>query len=347
MFLILFFIFFGCSLFYEPESETQIIEKYPLCLIDQTGQNYQTLSEDGYSGALFHFLTEDKIFIMWSNTIYHFNIKTSDLTFIKNLPQREIRYQVISPNGQSLAYVNFAKDNSDLYLVDLYGNNLQNLTNSPTTIKRWPAFSSDGSKIIFNTSSDYDDQTLSVYDLKSGSSSVILTHFDPHTTLNPEIYFWYPCYGENNDQIFYLKRNTSKTTIGDTLYHYNISTRTHNALATDLSFIGRLLISDMKNRLVYFKQGNPYSILAIDPNGDNMVILDDGVSSYCEYNISTDGEKIMYWDSYYYRNSRDIPLFIIDKDGMNKKKLASGSNAYFSPFNIQIVFVGYKRIESN
>lgn len=339
--LFLIILVLKCDLPNDSVPEYDIIEKYPLCLIDSDGRNYQVLRDDGYAGALLHFLDDDKIFIMWTNSIYHYNIKTSELKFIKHLPTSEIMYRTISPNGQYLAFVGYEKGQTDLYVVNLYGNNLKNLTNSPSTIERWPSFSLDGSKIIFTTSSDYDDQTISFYDFKTDTVLKILSHFDTHTKINPIIYYYYPCFGENDSQIYFIKRNTDTKAIGDTLFQYDMNTNTYNII--DTGVIGKLIISDFKNRLVYFKSGNPCAVTIVDPDGNNKRILDNEVSYDCEYTISKDGKKIIYWDPYYYGDHRDYPLFIINHDGSNKKKLASGSNAYFSDDSKRIVFTGYVR----
>lgn len=81
----------------------------------------------------------------YSEGLYVMNVDGSQKRFLSLIP-----FQIqpnFSPDGSKIVFSNFT-NNSDIFLINVDGSNLINLTNSPKT-ETFPVFSADGSKIIY------------------------------------------------------------------------------------------------------------------------------------------------------------------------------------------------------
>jgi Tol biopolymer transport system component len=335
------FIFFvlnsTCINLTETDGTTQY--EYPLCIIGINGENFEKLSDEDYDGAGLYFINDDStICILWGNGIYNVDLDKKVLEFKISVPIDDPGAFIQTPDYTSF----IAIANNDLFIFDNNGENLRKLTNSASTYKRDPYYSSEGRKIIFTSSSEIDDQKISYYDFEKDSVIEIISHADDHRHINPMIYFHNPVFGKNDEMIYYLKSSENRAISGDTLYSLNLSDMGKMVLDTEASFIGPVIISENKKKLVYLREcdsSNYFSIAVFDCENQNILNLDDDMSADCDYKISKDGEKILYWDRSYKKTG--TMLFIINSDGSNRIKLSEGINASFSSDEKLVVFAKF------
>jgi TolB protein len=77
-------------------------------------------------------------------------------------------YPAWSPDGRHIAFRRMLGSNSEVFLADSGGRNVQNLTNSPA-FDGWPAWSPDGRRIAFASNRDGDYQ---IYTMRADGSGV-------------------------------------------------------------------------------------------------------------------------------------------------------------------------------
>ncbi len=344
-----------CSSLIENDEHYEVYDEvHPLNIIDIDGNNLKELSERDFARRFLYSMNDENIFNMDGDDIYHFNLNTLENEHIKSLKIDGIRDRLVSPNGDIVVFVanNGVGDTYykvDIYAVDLNGNNLRNLTNTPNIMEASPSFSVDGNKLIFVTKSDAvnldlpDDegQTISYYDFELDTTLRIIRHkndftvgYTTHGVLFGKHYY-YPHFGINNDQIYFLKRSEIP---GDSLINYNIPTGESNNLAIDAWKTQPLYISNLRNQLVY--NGSNDLLVSIDTDGSNKTVLYDSYFTYgC--NFTENGEKIVYWSEHYDND----PIYIIDRNGADRIKLPQGQNAVFTNSGEKIVFIGYKKLQ--
>ncbi|MGV8025020.1 MAG: TolB family protein [Anaerolineaceae bacterium] len=81
--------------------------------------------------------------------IYYMNADGSNQTRLTNSLENE-HYPCWSPDGLKIVFSRTDENNSsDIFVINLDGSGLTNLTNTPDTVERYPTWSPDGKEILF------------------------------------------------------------------------------------------------------------------------------------------------------------------------------------------------------
>jgi len=204
------------------------------------------------------------------------------------------------------------KSFSDIYIMNIDGTNLQNLTNTPEVRDRYPHFFPNGDSIVYATESD-SLITISIID-KDGDNSRTIISNTPTSKLVQRYY--YPRFNKGGDKIYYkfIVENGG-------LYSINID-GTDNTLLFEGHLESHFLSMPDDGSKIVFSCNSHIYLMNIDGSG----ILDLGRGGSAM--ISGDGLKIVF-----------DGIGIMNSDGSNIIELARGSNPVFSSNGEKIVFI--------
>jgi serine/threonine protein kinase len=224
------------------------------------------------------------------------------------------------PGGEWIAFNSRFSGNSEIYLVDLDGENLTRLTNS-SAHDLYPSWSADGERIVYQTT-EGDDQELAIVDIADKNVTYLTRNncndWGPvWSAVDDWIVFYSDCDGERN--IYKIKADgSSRTQLTFTSGSYS--------WFPSWSPDGRK-ITFTSNR------SGKYRIYIMNADGSNPVELAAGCVSF----YSPDGRQILY--GVYCDDTDD--LFLMEADGSNQRPLTDGyecRNAAWSPDGKSIVF---------
>lgn len=225
-----------------------------------------------------------------------------------------------SAGGQWIAFNSRLAGSADIYMVDIHGNNLTQLTTS-SSHEFYPSWSPDGTRIIYQTN-EGGDQELAIVNISNRNTEVLTDNNcnDWAPVWSPAgdwIVFYSDCDGERN--IYKIREDGSgRTQLTSTSGSYSW----FPAWSPDGE-----KITFSSNRT------GKFHIYVMDADGDNVEELAQGCISY----FSPDGSQILY--GVYCDDTDD--LFLMDADGSNQKPLTDGfecKNATWSPDGKSIVF---------
>jgi len=228
--------------------------------------------------------------------------------------------QTSSPGGEWIAFNSRMSGNADIYLVDIQGNHLTQLTTS-SSHDLYPSWSPDGKRIVYQTN-EGGDQELAIITFATKRTEK-LTDNDCNdwapvwSPIDSWIVFYSDCDGDRN--IYKIREDGSRRT---QLTFYSGSNTWFPSWSPD----GKK-ITFTSNR-----SGN-YRIYVMDANGEHVEELADGCISY----FSPDGRQILY--GVYCDDTDD--LFLMNADGSGQVPLTDGyecKNATWSPDGKSIVF---------
>jgi len=131
-----------------------------------------------------------------------------------------------SPGGERIAFVYISDDDDrEIYIMDIDGQNIQNLTNNPIGMDHTPVFSPDGSKILFisNRDGDSDAYIMNV----DGGEVVNLTNETLH-------FSYYPTWSPDGTRIAYAA-DVNEDGNNETVYIMDIATGNYQKLTSGLS----------------------------------------------------------------------------------------------------------------
>ncbi len=223
-------------------------------------------------------------------------------------------------NGKWIAFNSRMGGNSDIYIVDVNGNNLTQLTTS-SAHDLYPSWSPDGTQLVYQTN-EGGDQEVAIIGISGGSSYTITNNGcnDWGPTWSPDgdwIAFYSDCDGERN---IYKMRTDGSDRAQLTF------TSGANSWFPAWSPDGRK-ITFSSNR------SGKYYIYSMDANGGNETQLARGCVSY----YSPNGSQILYG---VYCDDTD-ELWLMDAGGSNQRPITDGyecKNATWSPDGSSIVF---------
>jgi len=223
----------------------------------------------------------------------------------------------ISPTmvGSSYPKITFSSDrdgNQDIFLIDINGNGVINLSNNPGEDSR-PVFSADGTKIAFRSERDGNREIYSM-DL-DGRNQINLTNNgdrDANPEFSPDgLHIVFTSYRDGEKQIYLMDSDGSGQT--------NISNS--SVYNDDPHF------SPDGSKILFYRTGDLYMM---DVNGNSQQRLSE--DSYGG-SFSPNGTHIIF--------SKNDGLFQIDYNGGNQIRLATGagmSNPFFSPNGLKVIF---------
>jgi len=295
------------------------------------------------------------------NQIFDSNGRTETEFTVLNVNENEYRYyelvvtdlwqlESISPTmtGSSYPKIAFSSDrdgNQDVYLVDINGYGLINLTSRSGDDSR-PTFSNDGSRIAFRFEND-GIRDICVIE-SNGTNYSNLTNNTARETRdeNPEFspdgsQIVFTSYRDGEKQIYLMnsdgsgQTNLSNSTVycddphispnGDKILFY----RRGDIYTMNLSGGGQQLLSNDAygarfspngSKIVFTKDSG---VFTMNSDGSNQVLIASGTGMNNPI-FSSDGSKIMYT-----AGSSDI--YIMDANGTNRVNLTNNSSYDWSP----------------
>ena len=224
------------------------------------------------------------------------------------------------PGGEWIAFNSRLEGNSDIYMVDIQGNNLTQLTTS-SAHDFYPSWSPDGSRIIYQTN-EGGDQELAIVNITNKNIEFITDNNcnDWAPVWSPAgewIVFYSDCDGERN--IYKIREDGSRRT---------------QLTSTSGSYSWFPAWSPDGEKITFSSnRTGKFYIYVMEANGENVEELALGCVSY----FSPDGSQILY--GVYCDDTDD--LFLMDADGSNQRPLTDGfecKNATWSPDGESIVF---------
>jgi len=212
----------------------------------------------------------------------------------------------------TFAAYSIEESTSDIYIMNIDGNNLINITNTPDVRDGYPHFSPDSDSIVYATYSD-SLITISIID-KDGENSRIIISNTPSTKLYQRYY--YPRFNISGDKIYYKFLGEKRG-----LYSVNIDDSTTNTLLFAGSLETYFLSMPYDGSKIVFSCNS--HIYIMNNNGSGIMDLGYGRSAM----ISSNGLKIVF-----------NGIGIMNIDGSNIIEPEKGSNPVFSSNGDKIVF---------
>jgi TolB protein len=222
--------------------------------------------------------------------------------------------------GRWIAFNSRMGGNADIYLVDVNGNNLTQLTTS-SAHDMYPSWSPDGTRIAYQTNEggDWEIAIINI-DTKKVTALTRNTCNDFGPTWSPIgdwIAFYSDCDGERN--IYKIRVDGSERT---------------QLTFTSGSYSWFPAWSPHGEKITFSSnRSGKYRIYVMNANGNNVKELATGCVSY----FSPDGQQILY--GVYCDDTDD--LFIMNADGSDQRSLTNDyecKNATWSPDGTRIVF---------
>ncbi|HCK65698.1 MAG TPA: hypothetical protein DHW49_05485 [Anaerolineae bacterium] len=232
----------------------------------------------------------------------------------------ELAPTVASSNGNLIAFNSRMRGNSDIYVVDVNGNNLTQLTTSAAH-DLYPSWSPDGTQLVYQTN-EGGDQEVAIIGISGGTS---------YTITNNDCNDWGPVWSPDGDWIAFYSDCDGERNI------YKI--RTDGSDRTQLTYTSGAnswfpaWSPDGRKITFSSNRSGKYFIYSMDVNGGSEVQLARGCVSY----YSPDGSQILYG---VYCDDTD-ELWLMDTDGSNQQAITNGyecKNATWSPDGTSIVF---------
>jgi Tol biopolymer transport system component len=223
-------------------------------------------------------------------------------------------------NGNWIAFNSRMSGNADIYIVDVHGDSLTQLTTG-TAHDLFPSWSPDGKQIVYQTN-EGGDQELAIIDIATKDVRKLTSNVcdDWGPAWSPDgawIAFYSNCDGER--EIYKIRPN------GNDREQLTFTAGPYNWFPS-WSPDGRK-ITFSSNR------SGHYMVYVMNADGSNPKALADGCVSY----FSPDGNQILYG---VYCNDTD-DLMLMNADGSNQHAIIDGyqcKNATWSPDGTKIVF---------
>jgi TolB protein len=230
---------------------------------------------------------------------------------------------MITTGGRWIAFNSSMSGNHDIYMIDVNGENLTQLTNSPAH-EYYPSWSPDGYELVFQTL-DGPDMELAIVNIKSKSVRKLTENScgDWGPSWSPDgdwIVFYSNCDGDDESREIYKIRSDGRNRTQLTF------TSGQNNWFPSWSHDGKR-ITFTSNR------SGRYFIYTMNADGSNLMQLARGCVSY----FSPDGSQILYG---VYCNETDA-IWLMNADGSDQHEIVTGhecKNATWSPDGNKIVF---------
>ena len=222
--------------------------------------------------------------------------------------------------GNWIAFNSRVSGNAEIYLVDLNGDNLTQLTKN-TAHDLYPAWSPDGKYLVYQSNAG-GDQELAIIEIVTKKVTILT---------RDECNEWGPAWSPDGGWIaFYSDCNGERN-----IYKMRVDGSDWQQLTFDsgsYSWFPSWSLDGTKITFTSNRLGR-YQIFVMNADGNNQRALADGCVSY----ISPDGSQILY--GVYCDDTDD--LWLMNADGSNQHPITNGyqcKNATWSPDGTKIVF---------
>lgn len=299
---------FSCTNPYEGEGDWQ--EDW-IATINSTGDSLNYI-EEGNPRVQF-IPNTTKIMLSNSDSITIMNFDGTGKETIIDSVEGGTGFPCISLDGTKLTFSNY-----DIYIANIDGSNLTNLTNTSDIIELYPQFSSDGDSIVYTTILDT-FYSISVIDEFGNNKIEVISNSTKYSNYS------YPIFDKSVEKIFYKFNG-----LPSGLYSVNVDGSDNTILYE--GWIGYNLPSMSLDggKIVFWADGHIY---IMNEDGTEITDLGEAYNSKCNPMISYDGSKIVFGYNY---------IYIMNYDGTERKEIASGRNPVFSSDGKKIVFIAIR-----
>ena len=310
LFISLLYLLFGCSDSPEPMWEDAIF------IIDDDGNNV-TYIADGSPGSI-QFAPDDLKLIINRGPSGIWSMNTDGSEYKAIIDSISGGSSLPSIYVDSLGHTLIAFASGDIYIMNMDGTNLQNLTNTPDVQEGYPNFSFDGSQIVYTTRQD-SINSIFIMDANGANKSEVISNSTKYYLYS------YPIFNANGDTIFYKYIGQPRG-----LYSINVD-GTNNTLLYE-GYVGYTFpsIAADGTKIVFYVSND---IFIMNGDGTDITRLAEGGSPM----ISSNGEKIVFGG-----------VKIMNSDGSGLTKLEYGGQPSFShnKYNdhYKIVYIGQRQI---
>jgi dipeptidyl aminopeptidase/acylaminoacyl peptidase len=307
-----------------------------LWVMDLNGSHWEKLTQEDFSQEF-----TDKVFshdaskIVASamSQILVFDVKNKNVTSFTSDLRGIVQTPDISPDDSKITFSNFYKvpggynrvPKRDIYIINIDGSNLVNLTNSKDNLFSVnPSFSPNGDRIIFVSYQIYTDVYLYNIETMNVDGSNRRTIFS-----TKELYISHPSFFPGEDKILFLTGESVPDVYLPVFgIHVCDSTGSNYVNLTEEKYFGTSIpdISDNGDKIVSSAViSGEERILLMNSDGSNKVV---SASMGRNPKFSPNAKYIVY-DSHVGVNNYDI--FRMDLDGENNTNLTKSSGFYTHP----------------
>lgn len=226
----------------------------------------------------------------------------------------------LSAGGKWIAFNSRKPGNADIYLIDINGNNLTQLTTS-TAHDLYPSWSPDGSQIVYQTN-EGGDQELMVINISTRETRMLTSN-----TCDD----WGPTWSPDGEWVAYYSNCGGERDVYKVRWNGNDRQQLTSSSGA-YSWFPSWSPDGEKITFTSNRSGN-YNIYVMDADGNNQQQLARGCVSY----FSPDGRQILY--GIYCSDTDD--LWLMNSDGSNQHPITQDQecrNATWSPDGSKIVF---------
>lgn len=222
--------------------------------------------------------------------------------------------------GKFIAFTSRKSGNADIYLIDINGGGLTQLTTS-SAHDMYPSWSPDGQRIVYQTN-EGGDWEIAIIEISTKRVTPLTRN-----TCND----WGPSWSPAGDWItFYSDCNGERN-----IYKMRSDGSGRTQLTFSSSAYSWFPAWSPNGKQITFSsnRSGKYRIYVMDADGGNVKDLAAGCVSY----FSPDGAQILYG---VYCNDTD-DLWVMNADGSNQRQITDGcecKNAFWSPDGTKIVF---------
>ncbi len=275
---------------------------------------------------------------------------SNNVTKLTNHPSTEgnIYYATISPNGEKIIFAFEGFETTDLYSIDIDGNNEKKIIPNVGIVDHKPIISISN-KLAFisyyNTSSG-PDVYLNVSNL-DGSNKINL--------LNSNESLFVSDFSPDGEKILYILYTTKiiPNTHGDTIWLIDRDGKNNNLLYGETNGVPMCFSPDGNRVLFGDSQDGDGNILTCNTDGSDVQKLSQENQFLSPICYSPDGTKILCigrtFDNDEQKLNRDI--FLMNTDGSELKRIISSERqdfpVSFSPNGKQILFYANSKLEYN
>ena len=241
----------------------------------------------------------------------------------RNLTKHAIANEVHpawSPDGRKIVFVSDRDGNSNIYVMDTDGKNVQRLTDHPLKDNK-PAWSPDGKKIAFNAR-QHDQKNFDIYVMDADGKNVQRLTNHPASDTDPA---WSP----NGRKIAFDSGREGNTDI----YVMDADGGNMRRLTHHLAFeiMPAWSPNGRKIAFVSYGQGRDSEIYIMDADGENIVQLTTCPAQYPVW--SPDGKQLVFESN---KNPDGVPnsdpeIYVIDANGENERQLTRNRTGDLEP----------------
>lgn len=276
----------------------------------------------------------DRAYLLDANNLLL--IKSNDLNFAR------IYEPSLSPDEQHIVFGARNKNsNWDLYLMDANDLSVTNITNSPSTLERFPSFTQDGQNIAFTSIEFGKQQSIIILNLSTSTFDTLLTSPSSDSTPNDyDLQFVSPFLNISDSLLYYCNF------YNHSLVSYSLKSKSSNPFYQYVYPWRPMYFTKDGQFVLFIGYSYPHKLICMDLSNKSVSTITKLEKTDIDYTLSADGSKIAFTTLTQKNELNGVPsgdydyyqLWIINKDGSNKKFIDSGRWPVFSADDSRLAY---------